>query len=121
MITNDIASLVKTTLPKSVRVERGKGDLPRLAITGRHGTAEMYFQGAHVTAWQPANSEPVLWVSRESRFEPRVAIRGGVPICFPWFGAHPTDATAPAHGFARLQTWTLIEAREHEDDCIEVV
>ena len=75
--------------------------------------AEVYFQGAHVTAWHPATSrDPVLWMSRASLFEPGRPIRGGVPIRFPWFGAHPADPSAPAHGFARVREWKLIEAQE---------
>jgi len=110
---NDVEKLVRTTLPSSVRVETGAGGLPRLGIQSRHGTAQIYFQGAHLTAWHPAAATaPVLWVSRESLFEANKPIRGGVPICFPWFGPHATDATAPGHGFARLRPWTLLDARE---------
>jgi glucose-6-phosphate 1-epimerase len=51
-------------------------------------------------------------MSRKSVFEAGKAIRGGVPICFPWFGPHPAGPSAPPHGFARLREWTLIHARE---------
>jgi glucose-6-phosphate 1-epimerase len=103
------------TLPASVRVESGTGGLPKLAIATPHGSAELYFHGAHLTAWHPAHSAPVLWMSRESRFEEATPIRGGVPICFPWFGALPTDPEAPAHGYARLMDWALIDAVEPAD------
>jgi glucose-6-phosphate 1-epimerase len=103
------------SLPPSVSLRRGRGDLPCLRIASeRHGTGEVYLQGAHVTAWQPRDHAPVLWVSRESVFASGRPIRGGVPICFPWFAAHPTDKTAPSHGFARVATWTLAEAVEGE-------
>jgi glucose-6-phosphate 1-epimerase len=109
----DLAQLVCTTLPSSVRVDEGEGRLPRVSVRSALGAAEVYFQGAHLTAWHPAGvREPVLWRSRESMFEPGRPIRGGVPICFPWFGPHPADASAPAHGFARLQPWRLVDARE---------
>jgi len=116
----EIDALVRTTLPKTVRVENGTGGLPRVAIACQHGTAQMYFQGAHLTAWHPADARPVLWMSRESRFEPGLAIRGGVPICFPWFGAHATDPSAPPHGFARLRPWTLIDAQEDAEGVVTV-
>lgn len=117
----EIDALVRGTLPATVRVEPGNGGLPRVGIAGRHGTAEIYLQGAHVTAWHPAGvATPVLWLSRESRFEPGKAIRGGVPICFPWFGAHATDPNAPAHGFARVRDWTLIDAAEDADGIVSV-
>jgi glucose-6-phosphate 1-epimerase len=109
----DLAQLVCTTLPSSVRVDEGEGRLPRVSVRSALGAAEVYFQGAHLTVWHPsAVREPVLWRSRESMFEPGRPIRGGVPICFPWFGPHPADASAPAHGFARLQPWRLVDARE---------
>lgn len=113
--------LVRTTLPSSVRVEEGKGGLPRLAVQSRHGSSQIYFQGAHVAAWHPASATaPVLWISRDSYFAPGKPIRGGVPICFPWFGPHATDTAAPGHGFARLRDWTLVEAHEHPDGNVEL-
>ena len=108
----DIADLIATALPASVRVHGGS--LPRMTVENTAGTAEIYFQGAHVTAWHPAGSrDPVLWMSRRAMLEPGKPIRGGVPICFPWFGAHPAHASAPAHGFARVREWRLVGA---EDD-----
>lgn len=85
----------------------GRNGLPRVLVGVSKATAEVYLHGAHVTAWQPAGQAPVLWVSRESQFTAGAPIRGGVPICFPWFAAHATDASAPAHGFARLREWRL--------------
>lgn len=112
---SDLDQIVRTSLPPSVRVGHGVNNLPRLAVDSRHGAAQIYFQGAHVTAWRPTGADaPVLWMSRESQFEPGKPIRGGVPICFPWFGPHATDAAAPGHGFARLREWTLVEAREDD-------
>ncbi|WP_263382929.1 D-hexose-6-phosphate mutarotase [Granulicella arctica] len=75
-------------------------------------TATVYLQGAHLTHWQPARQESVLFMSRKSDFAPGKPIRGGVPIAFPWFA---TDSKAdrvdgkpgPSHGFARIQDWTL--------------
>jgi glucose-6-phosphate 1-epimerase len=110
---NEIAHLIRTRLPPSVRVEDNGGRLPRLSVRSAVADAEVYFQGAQITAWRPAASPtPVLWLSRESLFEPGQPIRGGVPICFPWFSKHPADAAAPPHGFARTRDWTLVDARE---------
>ena len=69
-----------------------------------------------MTAWQPAGAAPVLWVSRDSLFDAAKPIRGGVPVCFPWFAAHGTDASAPMHGFARLRTWTLTSAEDRDGE-----
>lgn len=67
----------------------------------------MYLHGAHVTSWQPAGEMEVLWVSRHSEWHNGGAIRGGVPICFPWFGPRVHHPTAPLHGFVRTRAWQL--------------
>lgn len=73
-------------------------------------TAEgkIYPLGAHVASWIPAGEDPVLWMSDASVFETGSAIRGGVPICFPWFGAGRSGKEAPAHGTARIVPWTKV-------------
>ena len=103
-------------LPPSVRLGAGRNGLERLAIATARATAEVYLHGAHVTAWQPAGAAPVLWVSRDSLFDADKPIRGGVPVCFPWFAAHATDTSAPMHGFARLRQWTLSSAEDRDGE-----
>ena len=76
-------------------------------ITTPHATATVYLQGAHVAAWQPKGQSSVIFVSRKSDFAPGKAIRGGVPIAFPWFATRHDGKTGPSHGFARIQDWTL--------------
>ncbi|MGH7179971.1 MAG: D-hexose-6-phosphate mutarotase, partial [Tepidisphaeraceae bacterium] len=56
----------------------------------------------------------------ESHYQPDKAIRGGVPICFPWFGPKPDDPKAPAHGFARLCEWELEDIKQGEDGSIMI-
>ena len=68
---------------------------------------ELYLQGAHLTAWQPPGERPVLFTSPNSAFAPDRAIRGGIPIIFPWFGANRHAPAAPQHGFARTARWRL--------------
>ncbi len=107
-----------STLPPSVRTEPGGGGLPRVVVEGRAGTAEIYPHGAHVTRWRPSGHDDVLFLSEHSRFTPTTAIRGGVPICFPWFGPNADAPEAPAHGFARTSEWTLEGAEESGDDVV---
>ncbi len=102
------------TLPASVSRVDGPGGLSKLTIASRRASGEMFEQGAHLTAWRPEGAEPVLWVSRQSQYQPGRPIRGGVPICFPWFAAHPGDAAAPMHGFARIRPWSLIAADDRD-------
>jgi glucose-6-phosphate 1-epimerase len=63
----------------------------------------------------------VLFLSPRAVFATGTAIRGGVPICFPWFGPHPTDATKPAHGFARTRTWQVTDVARESDGDVRVV
>ena len=88
------------------------GGLIRARITTPACSGELYMQGAHITAWQPANERPVLFLSEKSAFAPGHAIRGGIPIIFPWFGARTATLDSsrtdgPSHGFARTQPWQL--------------
>ena len=85
----------------------GNGDLPKIQITTPEATAEIYLHGAQVTAWMPTGHEEVIFLSRQSRFEDGKAIRGGIPICFPWFRAKADNPKAPAHGFVRTKAWQL--------------
>jgi glucose-6-phosphate 1-epimerase len=108
-----------TSLPPSVRQASAPGGLERFDISTPLATAEIYDHGAHLARWQPSHAAaPVLWMSGHSYFQRDKPIRGGVPICFPWFGPHPEDATVPAHGFARLSPWTLCEASASGDGTV---
>jgi glucose-6-phosphate 1-epimerase len=89
--------------------------MPRIVITTPLANGEIYLNGAHVTHYQPAGQSPVLFLSGKSRFEPGKPIRGGVPICFPWFGALEGRDTAPAHGFARTSQWDVTSTRSNTD------
>lgn len=68
-------------------------------------------QGGQVLAFQSRGREPLLWLSPAAHLAPGLAIRGGIPLCFPWFGPHPSDPRQSAHGFARLREWQLASAR----------
>jgi len=76
-----------------------------ISLDGMAG--ELYLQGAHLTAWQLSNERPVLFISPRSAFAPGRAIRGGIPIIFPWFGPGRYGPAAPQHGFARTAMWHL--------------
>lgn len=102
-------------IPGIARVSEGNGGLARVQITGAFAEGEMYLHGAHVTSWKPAGNEEVLFVSGKSRWEEGQAIRGGIPICFPWFRAKLDNPYAPAHGFVRTKTWQLESIVEREN------
>jgi len=97
----------------------GEGNLPKIRITTRTAEADIYLHGAQVTSWRPAGGEDVIFLSKSSRFEEGKAIRGGVPVCFPWFRAKADNPKAPAHGFVRTRTWN-VDSLNHDVDSVVV-
>jgi glucose-6-phosphate 1-epimerase len=94
-------------IPGIARVAEGNGGLAKMVITTARTAGEIYLHGAHVTSWRPSGAQEALFVSSNSHWEPGRAIRGGIPICFPWFADKADDPAAPAHGFARTTAWQL--------------
>ncbi len=88
-----------------------RGELDTIRVENRFAAFEMTFHGAHVLSYTPRGGRDLLWLSKESHLAPGKPIRGGVPICWPWFGPHPAGAPCPAHGYARLAHWNLLAVR----------
>jgi len=82
-------------------------DLVFITVSNKYADADICLYGAHITSFRPHKSMDLLWMSPESSFEVGKAIRGGIPVCFPWFGPHKTDPDKPQHGFARLMYWDV--------------
>lgn len=85
----------------------GNGGLPKVVINSPQCSGEMYLHGGHVTSWVPKGEREVFYLSPNSQWLDGRAIRGGVPVCFPWFGDKADDPKAPAHGFVRTKSWDL--------------
>ncbi len=98
-------------IPNHVQFKAGDGGLTMAEISNAHATARIALQGAHLMTWQPKGQEPVIWLSKFAKFAPGKSIRGGVPICWPWFGPHATDSKLPGHGFARTVMWEVLETK----------
>jgi glucose-6-phosphate 1-epimerase len=94
-------------IPGQITFKRGPGGFTVVEINNQHASATVFLHGTHVTSFKPRRQEEVLFLSGLSRFESGVAIRGGIPISWPWFADHPTDKSKPAHGFARTSNWEL--------------
>ena len=86
----------------------GKGGIPVVEIQNDEACAAISLQGAHVLSWMPAGEDEVIWLSKDATFAAGKSVRGGIPICWPWFGAHEDNASYPAHGFARTVLWQVI-------------
>ena len=97
----------------SIEGEVGFGELEEelvfATVSNKRADADICLYGAHVTNFRPQNAMDILWLSPESSFEVGKPIRGGIPVCFPWFGPHKTDPDKPQHGFARLMYWDVVE------------
>ena len=97
-----------------LQFKEGAGGLMVAEIANSHAEATIALQGAHVMTFQPRGQAPVLWLSQYGKFAPGKSIRGGVPVCWPWFGPHPTEAGFPAHGYARTVLWEVLETSAGE-------
>ena len=98
-----------------LNIVEGKGGLPVIEVFNRYASVLICLQGAHLLSWIPKDKEDVIWLSEDASFKPGKSIRGGVPVCWPWFGAHETQSSYPAHGFARTTLWQIVSTETMED------
>jgi glucose-6-phosphate 1-epimerase len=99
-------------LPASVRLSDADPSYPVFEIDHPTCTARVALHGAHVMSWRPVDEEEVLYLSPDAVFKEGKAIRGGIPVCWPWFNAHPADASQPSHGLVRGRFWEFLGATE---------
>ncbi|MDO3382180.1 D-hexose-6-phosphate mutarotase [Gilvimarinus algae] len=85
--------------------------LPLLAVSTPLCEALIAFNGAQLLSFKPTGGEELLWVSPNCQFSEGASLRGGIPLCLPWFGPHPSDKSRPNHGIARTRDWHLTGAR----------
>lgn len=108
-------------IANELRVEAGPGGLTRFAIANQHAEALIYQHGAHIAHFQPRGEKPVLWMSPTTVYAPGKNLRGGVPVCWPWFGPHPFEPKLPAHGCVRTRPWQAIESAHLSDGSTRLV
>ncbi|CBG88036.1 D-hexose-6-phosphate mutarotase [Citrobacter rodentium] len=109
---NKIFALPITEQITPVLSRRQLDELELIVVDHPQVKASFALQGAHLLSWKPAGEEEVLWLSNNTPFKNGVALRGGVPICWPWFGPSAQQGF-PSHGFARNLPWTL---KAHNED-----
>ena len=85
--------------------------LPAAFVSNRYCRGAVSPFGAHVLSYVPEGEKDLIMVSECSIYAPPKAIRGGVPVCWPWFG----PAAQPMHGVARIQYWNLAAVRKESD------
>ncbi len=108
MLQEDIAILNDRFGMTSTLEIIDRNSIPVLRISTPFARTLIALQGAQVLEWQPAGHQPVLWVSRAAQYLAGKGVRGGVPVCWPWFGAG--EEGKPAHGFVRTRMWELLSA-----------
>jgi glucose-6-phosphate 1-epimerase len=101
-----LAKLIAANDWGRVELNSDVAGLPSIVVTHQACTAKVSLYGGQVLQWQPQGQSPVFWLSRDSLFAKGEAIRGGIPICWPWFGKIPE---AGNHGFVRARNWQLGE------------
>lgn len=114
-ITDSQALNTHFAISNHVEFKTNSGGLTIAEITNDHAVATVALQGGHVMTFRPREQDPVIWLSNAARFELGKSIRGGVPICWPWFGPHTTDRNKPTHGFARTVLWKVLEIKTLDD------
>ncbi|MBN1404310.1 MAG: D-hexose-6-phosphate mutarotase [Opitutales bacterium] len=109
---------MKLKLPASARIHKHETLGSVLSLSTKHSSAEIALHGATVISFvnKDPESRPLFWLSPKASGASGKAIRGGVPLCAPWFGPHPTASTAPAHGIVRTGEWELLRVEECEDE-----
>ena len=111
-------------IPGHLQFMAGQGGLVTASINNEYASGEITLAGAHVTSFTPKFMKKpvgVLWMSAKSPHQVGKALRGGIPLCWPWFGAHPANPERyPAHGFARTVVWEMCGARVLPDGSTEV-
>ncbi|NER78656.1 MAG: D-hexose-6-phosphate mutarotase [Leptolyngbya sp. SIO1D8] len=96
-------------IPGQLEVTSGKGDFPYIQITNDQATALISVYGGQVLSFQPkGTSQDMMFVSEKAYYTTGKAIKGGVPVCWPWFGPDPDGAGRPSHGFARNRLWQIL-------------
>ena len=102
-------------IPGALVFEEREGGLIEARMAFATASASICLQGGHVVDWRMrTQAEPLLWLSRDAKFAPGKSIRGGIPVCWPWFGPHADNSALPAHGFARTAAWKVADSGSSE-------
>ncbi|KAA6184308.1 D-hexose-6-phosphate mutarotase [Thiohalocapsa marina] len=108
-------------IPGSVQICAGRGDLPLIIVDNAFARAEISAYAGQVLSYCPEDAEAdLLFVSREARFQRGQAIKGGIPVCWPWFGPDPEVLGRPDHGFVRTRQWTLLLTEVMADGAVRI-
>lgn len=105
----------KYSIPGAIEFVNNEQGALVARVATPYGAMEVALQGAQLLFWTPKDQAPVIWLSPEAKFKQGKSLRGGVPVCWPWFGPHPENSALPGHGFARNLDWQVLETSQLKD------
>ncbi len=111
---NLLESLKHFEVKGKLSFQESSPDYPIIHITNAHACATITLHGAQVLDYTPTSQRPVIFTSEEAIYEKGTAIRGGIPVCWPWFSTHPSDTYLPSHGYARKSFWELFRTFDND-------
>jgi len=115
MTSPDIATLnERFAVDGAVRFVEGNAAMTKLEMRFNEARLELYLQGAHITGYQPLTGVDVLWMSDTAIYHPAKALRGGIPLCWPWFGTDSENSDRPQHGYARTSEFGVVSTLANE-------
>lgn len=97
-------------ISERIQIVNGPADAPHVLVRTGQAEALCSLYGGQVLRYGYDEQPQIVWLGQQAQFVAGKAIRAGIPICWPWFGPHPYNSQKPAHGFARLQLWELLES-----------
>lgn len=121
---NTITALNQQFAENSIQFVQSPEGLPLVVMQHTQGTATVSLYAGQVLSYCPADRadmkmQPIFWMSSAAQFALGHAIRGGIPLCWPWFGPH-NDEEKPKHGFARTEMWQVVRTTV-QADALELV
>ena len=110
LVKNAGITQVKSTELYPAQHQPGDQGLPMLVVDNALGRAVIALHGAHLMAFKAKGQREMLWISPKTVLAAGTPIRGGIPLCLPWFGPGPDGKSM--HGFARTMNWTVVGAEQ---------
>jgi glucose-6-phosphate 1-epimerase len=117
----DIAQLnTDHGIADQLKFVEGKGGFPFIEINNAKASAVISVYSGQVLSFQPKSEEEMMFVSDKAYYQSGKAIKGGIPICWPWFGPDPENLGRAAHGFVRNRMWNVLRSRTADNGGTQV-
>ncbi len=108
-------------IANKVKFIEGKGGFPTIEISNEHAQATISVYAAQVLSFKPVNQSEVMFLSSQAYYQSGKAIKGGTPICWPWFGPDPEEKGRSSHGFVRNRLWQMRDVVSTQDGATQVI